>query len=106
VTVLVGLSRLTALLAPVAPVERVSTAEERVDIIAGAVRTILEALGEDPRREGLLKTPERYAKALMFFSRGYEESLVGRRGAPHAVRACRVHSVPLIVPRDREQCDL
>lgn len=39
------------------------------------VREILKLLGEDPNREGLLKTPERYAKALMFFTQGYEESL-------------------------------
>ncbi|KAF9580308.1 Copine-9, partial [Lunasporangiospora selenospora] len=48
---------------------------ERIDKIAGSVRTILECIGEDPDREGLLKTPERYAKALMFFSKGYEESV-------------------------------
>lgn len=47
----------------------------RIDKIAGAVRTILECIGEDPDREGLMKTPERYAKALMFFSKGYEESV-------------------------------
>ncbi|KAF9359375.1 hypothetical protein BGX26_012493 [Mortierella sp. AD094] len=47
----------------------------RIEKISGAVRTILECIGEDPNREGLLKTPERYAKALMFFSKGYEESV-------------------------------
>jgi GTP cyclohydrolase IA len=41
------------------------------------VRTILECLGEDPTRDGLLKTPERYAKALMWMTRGYEERLAG-----------------------------
>ncbi|ORZ10999.1 GTP cyclohydrolase I [Lobosporangium transversale] len=49
--------------------------EVRIQKIAGAVRTIIECIGEDPDREGLLKTPERYAKALMFFSKGYEESV-------------------------------
>ncbi|KAH9938579.1 uncharacterized protein B0H18DRAFT_1112718 [Fomitopsis serialis] len=39
------------------------------------VRTILECIGEDPDREGLLKTPERYAQALMWMTRGYEERL-------------------------------
>jgi len=48
---------------------------EREQRLAGAVRTILECLGEDPDREGLRKTPERYAKALMWMTRGYEERL-------------------------------
>jgi GTP cyclohydrolase I len=43
--------------------------------LSGAVRTMLECLGEDPNREGLLDTPERYAKALLFFTKGYEENL-------------------------------
>jgi GTP cyclohydrolase I len=43
--------------------------------LSGAVRTMLECLGEDPDREGLLATPERYAKALLFFTKGYEENL-------------------------------
>ncbi|CAO1617016.1 unnamed protein product [Parajaminaea phylloscopi] len=43
--------------------------------LAGAVRTVLECLGEDPDREGLKATPERYAKALLWMTRGYEERL-------------------------------
>ncbi|KAH8822026.1 GTP cyclohydrolase I [Xylogone sp. PMI_703] len=49
--------------------------EERVAKLSGAVKTILECVGEDPNREGLLDTPERYAKAMLFFTKGYEENL-------------------------------
>ncbi|KAF2125431.1 GTP cyclohydrolase I [Dothidotthia symphoricarpi CBS 119687] len=48
---------------------------ERLEKLTGAVRTILECVGEDPDREGLLSTPDRYAKALLFFTKGYEENL-------------------------------
>lgn len=37
------------------------------------VKAILELLGEDPAREGLLKTPQRVAKALQYLTKGYEE---------------------------------
>ncbi|KAK4054556.1 hypothetical protein OIV83_001050 [Microbotryomycetes sp. JL201] len=43
--------------------------------LAGAVRTLLECIGEDPDRDGLVKTPERYAKALLWMTKGYEEKL-------------------------------
>ena len=48
---------------------------ERLQKLSGAVRTMLECLGEDPDREGLRDTPDRYAKALLFFTKGYEENL-------------------------------
>ncbi|PVH79639.1 GTP cyclohydrolase I [Cadophora sp. DSE1049] len=50
-------------------------AEARLQKLAGAVRTILECVGEDPDREGLLGTPERYAKAMLFFTKGYQENV-------------------------------
>ncbi|CAO3580796.1 unnamed protein product [Absidia cylindrospora] len=55
--------------------ETIEERQVRQDKIAGAVRTILECIGEDPNREGLLKTPDRYAKALMFFTKGYEQNV-------------------------------
>ena len=57
-----------------------ATPEERAERdkkLSAAVRTILECIGEDPDREGLLKTPDRYAKALLWMTRGYEERLAG-----------------------------
>lgn len=41
--------------------------------IAGHIKEILALLGEDPEREGLVKTPERVAKSLQFLTKGYEE---------------------------------
>jgi GTP cyclohydrolase I len=40
-----------------------------------AVRTLLECIGEDPGRDGLLDTPSRYAKALLFLTKGYHANV-------------------------------
>tara|TARA_B100001971_G_scaffold166076_1_gene156865 strand:- start:350 stop:919 length:570 start_codon:yes stop_codon:yes gene_type:complete len=38
-------------------------------------RSLLKEIGEDPNRDGLLKTPERVAKAWDFFSQGYDTDI-------------------------------
>jgi GTP cyclohydrolase IA len=42
--------------------------------MAGKIREILGLLGENPAREGLKRTPERYAKAMGFLTSGYDRS--------------------------------
>lgn len=49
--------------------------QQRVDRIASAVKTILTELGEDITREGLLDTPQRYAKAMLYFTKGYHTNI-------------------------------
>mgnify|MGYP000252458932 FL=1 len=46
--------------------------QEKVEKLVGHYKEILSLLGEDPEREGLLKTPERVAKAMLTLTRGYE----------------------------------
>lgn len=46
---------------------------EKASQIAAHYKAILDLLGEDSEREGLLKTPERVAKALQFMTKGYDE---------------------------------
>lgn len=45
--------------------------ETTTEAIAGHIKEILSLLGEDVEREGLLKTPERVAKAMQFLTQGY-----------------------------------
>ncbi|GAU92901.1 hypothetical protein RvY_04920 [Ramazzottius varieornatus] len=49
--------------------------ELALPLMAESYRGLLTSLGENVTREGLLKTPERAAKALLFFTKGYEEKI-------------------------------
>lgn len=49
--------------------------DEHMDKMQDAVRDILIGVGEDPEREGLLKTPKRVAEAMRFLTSGYTQSL-------------------------------
>ncbi len=51
------------------------TSETAKENMMHAVRTMLESVGEDPDREGLLKTPKRVAEAMQFLTQGYNQSL-------------------------------
>ena len=46
-----------------------------IAVMTDLVSQLLKALGESPRRNGLLKTPERVAKALLFMTKGYHEDI-------------------------------
>ena len=46
---------------------------ETSESIAGLVRRMLQLIGEDPERDGLRNTPERFEKALRFLTGGYRQ---------------------------------
>jgi GTP cyclohydrolase IA len=46
----------------------------KAESVASLVRKIIALVGEDPEREGLKKTPERYEKALKFLTSGYHQN--------------------------------
>lgn len=48
-------------------------AERDATEIAGLLRRVIELLGENPSREGLQRTPERWARSLLFHTGGYVE---------------------------------
>ncbi|WP_113651602.1 GTP cyclohydrolase I FolE [Pedobacter namyangjuensis] len=46
--------------------------EQKISAVSAHYKDILGQLGEDPEREGLVKTPERVAKALQYLTHGYD----------------------------------
>jgi GTP cyclohydrolase I len=47
----------------------------KAESVASLVRKMIALIGEDPEREGLKKTPERYEKALKFLTSGYHQNV-------------------------------
>ena len=56
-------------------VNGIHSVAEPIDPIAEHVQSMLGLLGENPQREGLVKTPDRAAKALRYLTRGYTANL-------------------------------
>src|SRR5678810_1486070 len=50
--------------------------ESLIDRLKESYKTTIEILGEDPHREGLMKTPERIAKAMLYNTQGYNQDAV------------------------------
>lgn len=50
------------------------TTEDKVDGVEQAVTTLIRASGDDPMRQGVLETPQRFAKAWEFWTEGYKHN--------------------------------
>lgn len=79
---------------------RPPTREALLPEMSRSYRLLLSSLGEDPDRQGLLKTPERAAKAMLFFTKGYDqcidgESVLALIKSSHPVRPVLVDFVSL-----------
>ncbi len=61
------------------PTEEILLSENKdgakLETVASLVRKMIALIGEDPEREGLKKTPERYEKALKFLTSGYHQNV-------------------------------
>jgi GTP cyclohydrolase I len=62
----------TQLFAPVGYSKEEIFNPEITEKLAESYHEIIDCIGEDPSREGLLKTPERIAKAMLYMTQGYE----------------------------------
>ncbi len=52
-----------------------SDRQEDQDNLVSLFESVLSEIGEDPRREGLEKTPERVARAIRFLTQGYDQNV-------------------------------
>jgi len=56
-------------------VAKLNSRNDILEELSSTYRKILIQVGEDPTREGLLATPARAAKAMLFFTQGYQQTL-------------------------------
>merc|ERR1719219_1047801 len=70
--------------------------EELLPLVAASYRNIISQLGEDPTREGLVDTPMRAAKAMMFFTKGYQETVQEVVKDIEFFTLCEHHLVPFM----------
>jgi GTP cyclohydrolase I len=61
-------------------VTHLERSEPHLEPFADRIREVLSALGEDPGREGLVKTPERVESSLRFLTQGYHQSVADAIG--------------------------
>lgn len=78
-------------------------ADARLAKISAAVRVILECVGEDADREGLAATPERCARAMLFLTEGYQQSVPD---VVHGALFTGGHGGGMVVVRDIELSSL
>ena len=52
--------------------EEIIYCDEITETLSKNFKVVLEQIGEDPNREGLIKTPERMAKAMQYLTHGYD----------------------------------
>lgn len=55
--------------------QQINIDDASIKVLEENVKSILKEIGEDPAREGLLRTPNRVAKAYKFLTKGYEEDV-------------------------------
>lgn len=58
-------------------IKRAETKPDSLASLTSCYSNILKSIGEDTTRQGLLKTPERAAKAMLYFTKGYDEKIAG-----------------------------
>lgn len=74
--------------------------EQKVQQLTTVYRELLATIDEDVDRQGLKKTPERAAKALWYFTKGYRQNLSGEySNGKRVVRHWHSHTIgTLLIP--------